>query len=402
MDDRRHATSGSEEQVSQARPHGDDAPVFFEPLLAGLAKTDEPERYRLIAALLGELAEQVRSGTDGYGPANADKSLAKKLQLLGEQKATLNDTLAATSAELAHRETQLKAEQTRAEELQRIVDDQRARLETSQREQADIEAQTVAKNAELHRIRVDHEALALKLQRAERDASGQDRIDSLERDLRERTAEIAELRERMDRLRTDKDAKLERLADQLRQSESGAAQGADELLAAIWQRFASAKPSLAEGHIQPAPQAAERLADAFIELVRFADDFDKAMRVFLGEYTKHHPSVKVPWDVYAKRDDVYQSVRKTIAPQGGKPVGLLKMRLRFLYSWSQAAMIGCDSAVESLASELQAHLMGPAGAGSDPNRKIKEYVRDDGHYLFLQHIRELRSQKLAESYGRGG
>ena len=34
--------------------------------------------------------------------------------------------------------------------------------------------------------------------------------------------------------------------------------------------------------------------------------------------------------------------------------------------------------------------------------EIKEYLRDDGHELFLQHLRELRSQKLAETYGRGG
>jgi len=91
-----------------------------------------------------------------------------------------------------------------------------------------------------------------------------------------------------------------------------------------------------------------------------------------------------------------------VAPQGGKPVGLLKMRLKVLYAWTEAAMIGCDSAIESVASELQQHLLGPVGAGGDPGRKIKEYLRDDGHELFLQHLRELRSQKLAETYGRGG
>lgn len=402
MDDGRHATSDDDGPDGKAGAPATDATVLFEPLLIELSKTDEPSRYRLMAALLAEVAEQARSGIGGYAATDADKSSAKRIQALAEEKATLRDTLAATKADLAHRETQLESEQTRAEELQRIVDDQRTRLEAGQREQADLEAQLVAKNAELHRIHVDHEAQALKLQRAERDASGRDRIDALEKELRERTAQIAELGEQSDRLRADKDAEIEQLAEQLRKSESGAAQGADELLAAIWQRFASAKPSLAEGHIQPNPQAAEHLADAFIELVRFADDFDKAMRVFLGEYTKHHASVKVPWDVYAKRDDVYESARKTIAPQRAKPVGLLKMRLRFLYSWSQAAMIGGDSAIESLASELQAHMMGPAGAGADANRKIKDYIRDDGHYLFMQHIRELRGKKLAEAFGRGG
>ncbi len=206
----------------------------------------------------------------------------------------------------------------------------------------------------------------------------------------------------MERLRTDKDARIEQLEEQLRHSQSGAGASADALLAALWRRLASAKPALADGHVQPTVQAAERLVDALIELVRFADDFDKGMRVFVGNYTKHHPSVKVPWDVYAKRDDVYKTAQQTVAPQGGKPVGLLKMRLRFLYSWTQASMIGCDSAIESIASELYTHLMGPVGAGSDPNRKIKDYLRGDGHELFVQHIRELRGQKLAEFFGRGG
>ena len=65
-------------------------------------------------------------------------------------------------------------------------------------------------------------------------------------------------------------------------------------------------------------------------------------------------------------------------------------------------MLGCDSAIESVASELHSHLMGEVGAGSDANRKIRDYLRDDGHELFLQHIKELRSQKLAEAFGRGG
>ena len=77
------------------------------------------------------------------------------------------------------------------------------------------------------------------------------------------------------------------------------------------------------------------------------------------------------------------------------------MRLRLLNSWTQAGMVGCDGAIESIASVLQEHLMGSVGAGSDPQRKIRDYIRDDGHELFFQRICELRSQKLAETFGRG-
>jgi hypothetical protein len=111
--------------------------------------------------------------------------------------------------------------------------------------------------------------------------------------------------------------------------------------------------------------------------------------------------VKVPWEVYAKSDDLHKTAFQTVAPKG-RPVALLKMRLRVLQQWIEAAMIGCDSAIESIASELQTHLMGPAGTGSDPGRKIKDFIRDDGHYVFLEHMKELRSLKLAETYGRGG
>ncbi|MHC4092856.1 MAG: hypothetical protein ACYSVY_21710, partial [Planctomycetota bacterium] len=301
-----------------------------------------------------------------------------------------------------HRAKQAEAEEARAGELQRGVDEQRERLQSLQKQVADLESQEVSKNGELHRLEVESERLTLALQRSERDGSGQDRVDSLEQKNRELNSELGAVRAELDQLRGDKDAQIERAKEDIQRARVGASGGGDAVLRTLWQRLASAKPPLAPGHLQPNVQAAERMVDAFVELVRFVDDFDKSMRVFLGKYTKHHPSVKVPWDVYAKRDDVRKSAEQTVAPQGGKPVGLLKMRLRVLYSWTQAAMIGCDSAIESIASELQSHLMSSVGAGSDPNRKIKEYLREDGHELFLQHIRELRSQKLAETYGRGG
>ena len=166
--------------------------------------------------------------------------------------------------------------------------------------------------------------------------------------------------------------------------------------------MASAKPPLTVAPAQPDKKAAEHLADAVIETVTSAAAFEKTMAVFLGKYTKHDPSVKVPWDVYMRRDGVHKTAQQTLLAKGGRPVGLLKLRLRFLYRWTEAAMIGCDSVIESIASELHTHLMSEIGAGSDPNRRIRDYIRADGHELFLQHMRELLSGKLGETYGRGG
>ncbi len=396
--------SGEPRNDGAGESRGTKASVLFEPVRAALSEVDEADRYRLLASLMLELADLSRTDGNGRGGGSAAQleALNKRVRALQERETTLDDTLKTTRADLARRTKQFEAEQERAEELQQVVEDQRGRLESLPKQVGDLEAQVVAKNAELHRLEVQNEELTLKLQRAQRDGSGQERIDTLEEKNRQLITEVNEVRAELEQLRCDKDAEIERAKDEAQQVRSQASGGAEEVLARLWEKLAKAKPPLAPGHIQPNTQAAERLLDAFIELVRFVDDLDKSMRVFLGKYTKHHPSVKVPWDVYAKRDDVHKTAQQTVAPQGGKPVGLLKMRLRVLYSWTQAAMIGCDSAIESLASELQSHLMGPGGAASDPNRKIKDYLREDGHELFMQHIRELRSQKLAETYGRGG
>ncbi len=379
------------------------ASELLQPIRAALVQADETDRYRLLASVLMEMAE-LSAADNGRGGASAEQleGLTKRVQALGEEKATLNDALATTRADLAHRAKQEEAERARAEELQHVVEDQRARLEKIQQEHTDLEAELVARNAEVHRHEVENDRLLLQLQRAERDSGNIVQIEKAEGKTSGLAAELNQVREEYEQLRIDKDAEIERYKEQLVQVKAGASEGADTMLAEMWDRLARAKPSLAPGHVPPNKQAAERLVDAFCELVRFVDDFDKGMRVFLGQYTRHHPSVKVPWDVYARRDDVYTTAKQTVAPQGGKPVGLLKMRLRVLYSWGYAAMLGCDSAIESVASELHSHLMGEVGAGSDANRKIRDYLRDDGHELFLQHIKELRSQKLAEAFGRGG
>lgn len=354
-----------------------------------------------MASLFSGLADP--SSGDGLTSAPTDhvQSLNRKVQELAKEKAGVEDTLRTTTANLELQEKRLKAEQTRAGELQAIIEDQGKRLQKAEEELKIVEAEVVARNNEIHQAEVRAEELQLKFQRAELTLSDHSKIDGLEEGKRELVEQSKEIRAQMEQLRAEKDEEIERLKTELGKSQSVSSESADKLLSEMWRRLAVAKPRLAEGHIPPTTQAAERLVDGFIELVRFVDDFDKSMRVFLGAYTKHHPSVKVPWDAYAKGADLLEFVRKTVAPRGGRPVGPLKMRLRLLYSWTQAGMVGCDSAIESIASELQQHLLGPTGAGADPNRKIRDYIRDDGHELFVQHIKELRSLKLAETFGRG-
>jgi len=373
---------------------------IVEPLRAALASLGESDRYGVLATVLSDLATHSRGAGDARGSGQMD-ALNKKVQALANEKAEVEDTLRSCRADLDVIKKQLEAEQARASERQQIIDDQRTRLQKAERELKTVEAEVVARNNELHRTEGQIEDLQLQLQRASLAAEDHSKVDNLEESRRELMLKSQEIEARLDKLRAEKDAEIEAIKSDRQKAESVSAESADKLLLTLWQRMATTKPPLSEGHIQPNKQAAERLVDAFIEIVRFVDDFEKSIRVFLGRYTKHHPSVRVPWDAYAKGDDLLQFVRRTVAAEGGRPVGPLKMRLRLLYSWTQAGMVGCDSAIESIGSELQSQLMGPIGAGSDPNKKIRDYIRDDGHLLFAQHISELRSLRLAETFGRG-
>ena len=374
----------------------------LEPVRAALAELNEAQRYRLLASVLGDLADRNREADDNRGAAKAQiVALNKKTQGLQEENASANDSLAATRADLERRQAQLDAEQTRAEELQRIVDEQRGRLDLLKKQGADLQAQLEARGAEVHKVQRENEDLLLKLQRVQTASDQGGRIESLESSKADLAAEVQRLQSDLDEVRASKDAEIERLKASSRAAGTASDQG-QAILVRMWERLASGKPPLVQLGEPPDQKAAERLADVVVELVNSAHAFERTISVILSRYTKHNPSVKVPWDVYTKRDDVYQTARQTLVPRGGKPVGLLKMRLRFLYKWTEAAMIGCDSVIESIASELQTHLMGELGAGGDPNRRIRDYIRADGHELFLQHMRELLSGKLAETYGRGG
>ena len=371
------------------------------PLRDALAGADESSRYRLLAALLSELAD-VKAGDPRPGTASQVEALSKKTRALTEQKASLDDKYKAAQADLDRRTTQLEAEQKRGHELERINEEQRARLDALQKQVADIEAQLVAKNAELHKAHAEHDKLLLQVQRAELERDDHSKLDRVTASKRQLSKEAEALRSEMEQLRADKDEQIARLNTELVQARTQDAGTVDIPFSELWARLGAAKPPLADGNVEPNLQCALRLVDAFIELVRFVDDFDKLIRPFLSKYTKHHPPVKVPWEVYARRDDPLTTVRQALAPVGGKPIGVVRATLRGLYAWMEAAMVAGDVAIERTASELHSMATGPASAGSDPNRTIKEFIRDDGHELLLQRIRELRARMMEETFRSAG
>ena len=382
---------------------GTDAAELFEPLRVALLGVPEAERYRLVCAFFADLAQ-------GPGPravgAGADherlEALSKKVQRLGEEKALADDALAAAKADLEHRAKQLDAEQQRSKELERIAGDQRTRLQAAQTQVGELEQQVTAKTAQLYEAENQVEALRLKLQRA--DLAGRDttRVDTLEDARRGLGVQLEQARAELERVRTEKDAAIEQLKTELGTSRGASGAGGDAVLAGLWDRLALAKPPLAPGGCHPSVKAAERLVDALVELARFVHDFDQSIRPFLNSFTRYNPTLARPWDVYARSPGLEETVREVIDAERGKPAGVLKMRLLGLKRWTLAALIGCDTTLESIAGELEQHLRGQVGMEADPNRRVKDYLRDDGNQLFHEHMRGLRGQKLADVYAHGG
>ncbi|GMU22015.1 MAG: hypothetical protein AMXMBFR13_21030 [Phycisphaerae bacterium] len=370
-------------------------------LQQGLADVGESDRYRALAEVFANWADHSRAADNGRVAGDQIKALARKVQDLEKSRADLDDLLRTTRADLAARDKQLDAEQGRARELQTTVESQRNRLESTQTELSGLEQELVRRNTELHEAQSRGEQLLLKLQRAQLESGNREQVEALEQARAQAAAQMEALRAEMEQLRQEKNAEIDRLRGELTAAGAGPSKGADALLAVLWERLASAQPPLSRGGIQPTHQAAERLVDAFIELAAFVAKFDQDMRMFLGKYTKHNSLVGKPWKAYAEREDFHQVIQQTVEPAGNRNVGVLKMKLRVCLKWAFAAMVSSDSAIESLAAELQSHLMGPAGAGSDPRCTVRDYLKNNGPDLFLEHMLKLRSEKLAEVYGLG-
>ncbi len=139
----------------------------LKPLSAALLSMEEAERYRQLANLLTALGEHVAAG-GGRSRASVEQleQLSRKLQQLDQDKANLEDQLKTSQADLEHRQKQAQAEQLHAQDLQRVVDDQRQRLLAMQKELSEVQTQLVARNGEVHQLQTQQEALTLKLQRA--------------------------------------------------------------------------------------------------------------------------------------------------------------------------------------------------------------------------------------------
>jgi hypothetical protein len=386
--------------VSDTQPTPDWDTQVLEPLKTALASADEATRYGVLSSLFSELAERAVVDATKLQSGRLEE-LSRKLSILAEEKAAINDMVVTTKADLSSRQIQLDGERARAAELERVINDQRARLETVQQQLRDRESELVARNAEVYEARAETDKRLLQAQRAELKASDQSKLHALEASRMELSSRAESLRAELEQLRAEKNEEIDRLKAELRAAQSGASESGGELLAELWQRLASEKPPLVEGHIPPNVHSGERLFDSFVHFVRFVDAMEGDVRVFLSKYTKHNDALKVPWEVYAKSAEVYKTVQEMLDPRGGKPVGPLRMRLKMLNAWIHAAAVANDSAIESIASELQSHLMGEEGVGSDPNFKIKDYVRKDGHYLFMEHMRRMRDQAMADVYARG-
>lgn len=387
------------EQAGEALPRH-----LLEPLRDALADLGEPQRYRLLAELMTTLATQAGTGDNGRAEADSAhlQQLGDRVRELSETKADLEDQLRGTQADLDHRTKQFEAEQTRAEDLQALADDQRKRLDELQSNFKDTETQLVARNSEVHKLEVDRDELRLQIQRLQMRSEDTSSVDSLAQERNDLVEEVESLKTELDELRMNKDAEIERLKDEARVARQQKSLGSDNILMTMWDRLASARPSLVQGGAQPTVEAGEKLLDVFIEFTRFVHELDQDMRVFLNKYTKHQQAISRQWQVFAARDDFLKIVEQTIQPVGGRNVGVLRLKLKAFRKFLMSAMVGCDSAMESIQSELIAQLKSPDFAGGDNNLKITKYIHNMGPELFMEHMFRLRSEKMAQVFAYGG
>src|SRR5262245_9640521 len=177
---------GGKMGVARAGSASSAALSALEPLRARLLEVDPAERYRLLAALLVDLADSEQAAGNGRRGEIAEQvgTLSKRITTLGEEKASLEDQLATLRADLAHKGKQLEAEQERNSNIQKISEDQRVRLDAAKKKVSEMEAELVARNTALHKAEVSAERLQLQAQRAEIAAGDTSRSDALEEERR--------------------------------------------------------------------------------------------------------------------------------------------------------------------------------------------------------------------------
>ncbi len=371
-------------------------------LREALASAGEVDRYDVLATLFRELAND--DDIRGNGRAGLDDELAalsQKIRLLTEEKAALRDGHARLKADLERSVTQLEAEQTRAHQLDQGHQGQKVRLEKLQIEYSSLEARLVAKNEEVHAIQREHDEVLLRAQRAELERDDSSKLDRAHTGTQEATKEIKRLQAELESIRSDKDAEIARLTDQLGDARSQDTQSSGVDVGTLWNRLAAASPPLVDATVVPTQQTLERAADCMAALVQAVDHIEKLIRPILTRCTKYNPPTKVPWEVFARGDHTRDIIMRTLMPVGGKPFGVAKIRLRTLFEWTDKLILADDITIATIESELHTFLFGPAGAGSDRDKTIKTFIKESGDSAFHQHMQELRARKLAELFGRG-
>ena len=371
------------------------------PFLAALAQADEATKLRLLADLVGELAEQASGTPDRFSPTEEIEALSRRVKEHAEEKATIQDRLRGLEVELEQREANLGVEKERAEKYKSIADKQTSRLEELQARTRELEGLLDARNKEIHQANVEHESLTLQFQRA--DAKGQDKSKDLrlEEQLRAIEAENERLRGEIEQLRKDKNVELDKVTGDLVAARQEASAKQDVEFDGLWVRLAEAKPSMVEGHLKPNIKSGERLFDSYLELVKFVDDFDKLMRPFLSRYTTARPRLKAVWEAYARGAGIRDTAKQIIVPEGGRPTGILRNQLRGLYKWTEAAVWGCEAAIESIGTELPTFMRrkDSFGCGSDSSRKLTEFILENGPDAFSDHMKDIRGAKIAQFFG---
>jgi hypothetical protein len=226
------------------------------------------------------------------------------------------------------------------------------------------------------------------------------RVIELEESKMELASQIESIKREMERLREDKNREIEDLRKALDAAERATMQGADALLSKLWQRLAQLKPALVEGHVTPDVLTAERVFDAVFFLTEFSNAIDEEVRVFLSKYTNHESPLREPWNAYAARGTVRESVQKALAPGSGA-IDPLRVRLNLLHLWVSAVTAANDSAIESIGSELKDQLLGAEVVGADQNVTVKNYYRQGLHNTFMDSMRRYRNKKMADIYAVG-
>jgi hypothetical protein len=365
-----------------------------EELTAALGELDQGTRYRLLASVFERLGDTVPSAN-----GLPDQELGIALRRAHETEAELRDRVAELESDVTHRTKQLDAERNRAADLERLLGDQRTRLDAARLAKSDIELKLQVRDRQLQDLQLNKDALAVSVLRAEKKAQDRTVIDTVTKQRNDLAKQVKRLQAEVDKTRKKYQSDTSTLKRAVVGERGARLKEVEALLGKLWERLSQAKPPLAPPNAQPTPRASGRLVDAFIELVMSTHYQDQALRPFIGKFAKQHAGLRSKWDTFTNQESLCQAVRSTVAPQKGRPVGTLKVRMKSMRSWTMAGLLGVDSALESVGSELAAWIRQPNGHPWTEKTKIRDFLKQDGAELFLQHMRGVCSQKVAEAYG---